>query len=258
LPDKSILLPPFLMSSVPKSGTFFLHQILTGIPGLSSDHVAQKRFFSELYPFEFYRDDHMKRLKLLKENEFGVGHVNYSKEYSALLADLGFKHIFIYRDPRDVLVSLAYFIRDKWIEHPLHEDFNHLYLTSRDRILALLTPIEGKWLGFYKFFQPYYDWLGDKSTFHISYESLTGSEEEKRRVLGSLAEYLFHPQELPIPKEELVNRMLQNIRPTEARTFRKGTRGEWRNEFDEEIKAKFKSHAGHMLINLGYEKDDNW
>lgn len=40
--------------------------------------------------------------------------------------------------------------------------------------------------------------------------------------------------------------------------IRKGVAGDWRNYFNENNKKLFKNVAGRWLIELGYEKDDNW
>ncbi|MCB0704433.1 MAG: sulfotransferase domain-containing protein [Saprospiraceae bacterium] len=40
--------------------------------------------------------------------------------------------------------------------------------------------------------------------------------------------------------------------------FRKGITGDWANYFSEKDKAIFKSCTGSLLVDLGYEKDNNW
>jgi uncharacterized coiled-coil protein SlyX len=40
--------------------------------------------------------------------------------------------------------------------------------------------------------------------------------------------------------------------------FRKGVAGDWKTVFTEEDKRVFKQIAGNLLIELGYEKDNNW
>lgn len=40
--------------------------------------------------------------------------------------------------------------------------------------------------------------------------------------------------------------------------YRKGTPGDWRNHFSEGHKTAFKDKYNHVLVKLGYEKDDNW
>jgi hypothetical protein len=43
-----------------------------------------------------------------------------------------------------------------------------------------------------------------------------------------------------------------------ASFFRKGIAGDWKNVFTEQNKQDFKAAAGELLIELGYEEDDNW
>lgn len=39
---------------------------------------------------------------------------------------------------------------------------------------------------------------------------------------------------------------------------RKGIAGDWRNVFTDRDRAIFKEHAGGLLIELGYERNENW
>jgi hypothetical protein len=43
-----------------------------------------------------------------------------------------------------------------------------------------------------------------------------------------------------------------------ASFFRKGVAGDWKNVFTEQDKRNFKAAAGDLLIELGYEGDDDW
>jgi hypothetical protein len=43
-----------------------------------------------------------------------------------------------------------------------------------------------------------------------------------------------------------------------ASFFRKGVAGDWKNVFTEQNKGDFKAAGGDLLIELGYEEDDNW
>jgi hypothetical protein len=42
------------------------------------------------------------------------------------------------------------------------------------------------------------------------------------------------------------------------RKHRKGIAGDWENVFTEGDKEIFKEEAGDLLVDLGYEKNDNW
>lgn len=41
-------------------------------------------------------------------------------------------------------------------------------------------------------------------------------------------------------------------------TFRKGTIGNWYDQFSDEHKQAFKNVTGDLLIDLGYEPNNNW
>lgn len=59
-------------------------------------------------------------------------------------------------------------------------------------------------------------------------------------------------------KLQLLKLMKQNINPKTSWTFRKGKIGGWQEEFTEINKRNFKKVAGDFLIDLGYEKSNNW
>ena len=44
----------------------------------------------------------------------------------------------------------------------------------------------------------------------------------------------------------------------DSKTFRKGIIGEWKEYFTEEHKTAFKKSMGTLLIQMGYESDNNW
>ncbi|WP_286230706.1 sulfotransferase domain-containing protein [Neobacillus mesonae] len=254
--SQSQSLSPFLLSSVPKSGTHLLHQLLIGMPDVFMDiNDESKKFFLSIGMNQRKKlIDHRNRLKKLSANEFGFGHVVFSNQYAALLQELNMKHVFIYRDPRDVLVSLSYFIKDLWVDHPLHFAFNTKYLTTKSRMLVLLR--KGK-LPFYRGYEPYYRWSNHKNTFSLSYEDLMISKESREQKLRDLVNYLWEDSP-PIPLNDIINKMEQNIDPKSSYTFRKGKIGNWKDEFDDEMKQIFKKQAGQLLITYGFEKDNNW
>jgi hypothetical protein len=251
-------IPPFLMTSVPKSGTYLLHQILTGMPNVTSEQRRNKRFFSNSNRVDDYFLDHLKRLKQLDKNEFGVGHLYYSKKYANMLEQMNIKHIFMYRDPRDVLVSMSYYIANTWTKHSLHKDFNTKYIAPKQRFLALIHGIPQKWPDFYSYNIKYYEWLNENRSFHISYEEIMKSQESRKRVLIDLINFLWKDVQLPISKEKTLNQMISHINPTQSYTFRSGNIGSWRKEFDTEVKLAFKQNANDLLLKSGYETNDLW
>ena len=53
-------------------------------------------------------------------------------------------------------------------------------------------------------------------------------------------------------------RKLENGQAQNARFYRKGIKGDWKNHFTKKQKDIFKSVAGQTLIDLGYEKNLDW
>lgn len=253
-------LQPFLMSSVPKSGTHLLHQILNGIPNITNDiRDLEKKFFIDHHPqnSSIYKD-HLYRLAYLQPNEFGIGHIFHSDEYAYMLKRLELKHIFIYRDPRDVLISLIHFIPKYWNEHPLYNDFNESIVTNAERIETLILGVEDKWPNFDAWNRPFYNWITDSNTLAISFEELMISKDSQRECMKKIISYLFEDKKPPLPLEKMITLMEDNINPGKSRTFREGKIASWREEFDDKTKEMFKKVAGNLLIDFGYERNHNW
>ncbi len=59
--------------------------------------------------------------------------------------------------------------------------------------------------------------------------------------------YSFENQTRRKPGEENTNSFL-----------RKGISGDWKNYFNDDAKRIFKKYAGEILVQMGYEKDQNW
>jgi sulfotransferase 6B1 len=63
---------------------------------------------------------------------------------------------------------------------------------------------------------------------------------------------------LQMSREQAVQQVIEAVQPKKSPTFRKGRSGEWRNYFKEEHKQQFKQVTGDLLVQMGYEQDDNW
>jgi hypothetical protein len=52
--------------------------------------------------------------------------------------------------------------------------------------------------------------------------------------------------------------LVEAIQPKKSHTFRSGKTGGWKNHFTDAHKKLFKDVAGDLLVQLGYEKDNDW
>ncbi|MEK3905366.1 sulfotransferase domain-containing protein [Paenibacillus sp. FSL R7-0179] len=250
--DPSVEYPIVFLNSVPKSGTHLMKQILEGIPGMSQN------------PHEFYEgypEDsglHYQRLQLVRSGHFTAGHVYYSPRWSGMLRELKIKPLFLNRDLRDVVISYTYFITDKYPNHPLRPyllslpDRNQQFLALIQGIPELQYPSIAAW------YRQFAGWSGEADCLQIAFEHLVDSHSSRRRTMEQLIHYLWADKPLPLPLDTILNAMEQNINPKASYTFRTGTTGNWRTEFNEEVKTCFKEVAGHLLFPMGYETDYNW
>ena len=78
-------------------------------------------------------------------------------------------------------------------------------------------------------------------------EQLTGTTPEPDRIQETINRYSFKRQTGRAAGDENRNSYL-----------RKGQAGDWRNHFSLEAAEIFQKHYGEVLIQAGYEKDNNW
>jgi lipopolysaccharide transport system ATP-binding protein len=168
------------------------------------------------------------------------------------------KRFVIIRDLRDTLIS-GYFSFKK--SHPLlTRDGVELRskLESMDIESGLMYSMD-TWLHACAYIQA--SWIENGEEL-IKYEDLLSKDVE------ILSKVLIDKCGLPISNERLGNIIIANR--FEAITGRKpgqedieshmrrGTKGNWRNHFTENLKKIFKEHFGDLIIKTGYERDYNW
>lgn len=253
-------MPKILINSVPKSGTNLLIQIVKGIPGIFQDQKV------------FYHSGNRSELLNIKPGEMVSSHIKYNKIFSRELQSKSIKQVFIYRDLRDVAVSMVHFINDKLHTHPLYPVFQNRLLTFEEQLNALICGIDFneeeqifnnygmvRYPGIFEEYRSIYEWIKDPTVCSIRYEDLRYNEILKGKNILSIINFLWEDLEhLGIDKFHLLNLMKQNINPEKSWTFRQGNVGGWIDEFTVENKKNFKEVTGDFLIQLGYEKDNNW
>lgn len=248
-----IEIPRFFLNSIPKSGTHLLKQLLLGIPGIH--YNSQIGLYGH---YEYQTVEKLQPIKNLPPHSFANGHLHYSAKWETFFKELNMKQVFVWRDPRDVLISYAHFIPKTQIDH-LYPTFTQEGFTHRDRIKFLIEggPLveDGKpdHPGIQEWYQSFSGWLNRPNVHAIRFEDMIASEQLKRKTTGKMLDFLFEASEQPFPREEWITAMISNIRPEASVTFRKGKSGGWKDEMDDELKALFQACAGDLLEQLGYE-----
>jgi hypothetical protein len=192
------------------------------------------------------------------------GHCGYRPEIERKLYEGGQAVAFIYRDLRDVVVSQAHHvISDK--ESHVHPG-KELYKALDDFEDVLYAVIVGLdiYPGLIERWDLYAPWLEVDWVYCTCFEMMLYQPE---MVVDSFVRYVYHRAvqhygvSVELDANDVAARVasiLENMKRTDTLTFRKGKTGAWREHFTPRIKEAFKEHAGDWLVELGYEKDDNW
>jgi len=246
-----------LVNGTPRTGTTWIIRMLTSIPGYRS---------TGNFGYDILRFNNV------KPGDVVHGHLPHMNETAELIRNNAIKLIITLRDPRDQLISNMFHIRfDK--TNVLHQRIVEM---SDDQ--AINAFIEGR---------PGvdgYPGLGSvisrmnislswsNSSFPvccIRYEDLI---KNPNRILKSALSDL----EMDID-DSLLSRIIQKNRfrrltigrklwkkgrkagqEDQLSHYRKGIIGDWRNYFTADHKKMFKESTGMLLIDLGYEHDNNW
>lgn len=201
------------------------------------------------------------------------------------------KKIVVIRDPRDMLISGANFIPmifmlgtspnppswaasyvqiageflKKWDELPITDKINSLVTQSVPKSIYQYTP------EYYKLdnslFIPPFDFtmqifptmnfIHSPNTLIVRYEDLVGpqgggTQKAQVKCIKEIAEFIGIEMD-----DERCKNVGKDLYGSTF-TFRKGKLNAWKTTFDEENKKLFKEHLGKALIQMGYEKDNNW
>lgn len=252
--------PPVFGNSKPKSGSHLLLQVLNG--------------FTQIMPYKYVDadpirtikkdggrravDDVAADLKRVPQGVIGWGYVEASPENVAVLCQPGRANYFIYRDPRDMLVSQVFFATDMHEEHGMHAYYN-LLPDFAARLKVAITGIEKDGLKMVSVRQRYegvFEWLDQKHVMCLRFEDLINNRDAT--LMSMLDEIEKTGYKIPTPREKALAVLVDAIRPKKSHTFRSGKTGGWTQHFTDDHKKLFKDVAGDLLMRLGYEKNNDW
>ncbi len=243
-----------------KAGSHLLHQVLLGftqvgpfvdmgMPPVNRDETNRK----------LSREAMIRRLHMLRPGDIAYGYLPSEPPFLEWLSQPGWATVFIYRDPRDLVVSHAYYITDMQPQHEWHAYFRRLPdMTSRLRLLITghregdlyLPSIRERCLSYIR-------WITQPGILAVRFEDL---RLRPRDTVARILDFIRSrgPWPLVLPYEQAVEHIVASIRPETSGTFRKGMPGEWREHFTPELKQLFKDEAGDILIRMGYEVHHDW
>lgn len=252
--------PPIFGNSKPKSGSHLLLQILNG--------------FTQIMPYRYVeaepvrtitkngtrktQNEILTELKQIPPGVISWGYVDATLENASFLTSAGRVNYFIYRDPRDMLVSQVFFATDMHEEHGMHDYYNSLPDFDA-RLNVAITGIDRDGLKMVSVKQRYegvFQWLEQKNVTCIRFEDLIDNRDAT--LMSMLDEVEKTGYKIPTPRERALSVLVEAIQPRKSHTFRSGKTGGWKEHFTKAHKKLFKDVAGDLLVRLGYEKGNDW
>ena len=226
-----ILKKPIVLVSIPKSGTNVLLKFFSQYPNYESvspkfgytssdvDDIRLGEFISKLQPGQVY-----------------WSHLTYSKHRLEIMKKYNIALVFLYRDPRDILCSMAHYYGTNSKSGNPYTVFLKEETSIQDKIRKLLIGNSDKLTigndsipAFSRYIKNYVGWLyEDEYVFNVSYEDIIHSKK-RLKILIRLQAYIKG-----ISWRILINNYFFGI-PKTTRTFRKGESGGYLKEFNEDL-----------------------
>jgi len=197
-------------------------------------------------------------LKGIPRGVVGWGYVEASPENVKFLCQPQRVNYFMYRDPRDMLVSQVFFATDMHEAHGMHEYYKSLPDLG-ERLKVAITGIDRDGLYMVSVKQRYagvFEWLRQENVMCIRFEDLINQRDATLQAM--LDEVESTGYRIPTSREKVLPILVKAIQPKRSHTFRSGKAGGWREHFTEEHKNLFKNVAGDLLVQLGYEENNDW
>src|SRR5690349_13297449 len=252
--------PPIFGNSKPKSGSHLLLQILNG--------------FTRIMPYKYVEADPVRTIEKngrrkteqevldglthIPKGVIGWGYVEASPQNVAFLCQPHRVNYFIYRDPRDMLISQVFFATDMNEEHGMHEYYKSLP-DFGERLKVAITGIDQDGLymvGVKQRYASVFEWREQPNVMCIRFEDLINDRDATLDAMLDEVESIGY--KIPTPRKKALSILVEAIQPQKSHTFRSGKVGGWQEHFTEEHKQLFKDATGDLLVKLGYEENQNW
>jgi hypothetical protein len=255
-------LPILASNSFPKSGTNLLLQVLAGLDQIGPflDLTGQPILTFEVSTGRKRSQAEINLdLEHMEAGDIFSAHLHATEENMRQLCRKEIVNYFIYRDPRDVVVSHAFFVTQMAPEHVHHEYYANSLKSFDERLMTSITGRPNIDLDFPdigKRFEPYLKWLECDEVLAIRFEDLI--EDRKHAISRIWDHFCASSYQVEIDRDKALEILEVGIDPAKSPTYRSGKVGEWSKYFKPEHNAKFKEVTGELLVQMGYEKDHTW
>lgn len=252
--------PAIFGNAKPKSGSHLLLQVLQGLtrimplafvqaePVRSITRAGRRRNAQEIL------DD----LGRIPRGVVGWGYLDPTAENLGFLCQPKRVNYFLYRDPRDLLVSQVFFATDMYEDHGMHAYYNSLpdFASRLNVAIAGIDQAGLKMASVKERYQGVLQWLTTPHVLCLRFEDFINYPEETFGLMLDEVEKTGY--RIPTGRPEARHVLGESIQPRKSRTFRSGKVGGWREHFTADHKRLFLDVAGDLLVRLGYEQGDDW
>lgn len=252
--------PAVLGNAMPKSGSHLIIQVLQGLteigpfvnPGFPPVNRSE---INEKLPAAAV----LTNIQRMRPGDIGYGYVSAKEPFISALARPGRATIFVYRDPRDVIVSHVFYATQMHKGHGMHRYYTETLKTMEERINAAIQGVEApesELSSIRDKFMAYIGWLDVPEVLCLRFEDLILDRE---KALTIILDYLETRSFTPgVNRAQAVQALQNAIQPRKSGTFRKGKPGNWREHFSPANIDLFKATTGDLLVRLGYEQNQSW
>jgi len=238
--------PQVLITSIPKCGTNLLRYCV--------ELIAKEKKFKWCKGYTI-----LKKQQMINSSAFTfVSHAFYSPINKKHVSSKLWKTLFIYRDPRDQLVSMVHWIYKNPQVRPNYArmDIDTLLLELIERNAAVYSVLfDGEEIrnmhGIADLYALYMPWKQYPGVYTTTFEALVGPRgggdaETQLTEIMNIAAHIGKP----ISRKEAII-VAENLFGN-TYTFHEGQIGSWKKYFKEEHIQAFKRVTGQLLDDLGY------
>jgi hypothetical protein len=252
--------PAVLGNAMPKSGSHLIIQILQGLTEIGP-------FVNPGFPPVNRAEDNrqlsdraiMEKLSRMRSGDIGYGYLSAKEKYINALTRPGIGSVFVYRDPRDMIVSHVFYATEMFAGHGMHRYYNEKLNSVEERINAAIGGVTEAGFELRSVrarYEAYMGWREQSDILCLRFEDLRLEQDDSfRKILDYLEEKGYQPE---IDSHLAVKILGSAVQPKKSGTFRKGKPGSWREHFTQKNIDFFKESTGDLLIELGYEVDNDW
>jgi sulfotransferase 6B1 len=237
--------PTIVSNSLPKAGTHLLERALCLHPRL------YRSLRGTLHDRRVPSMGDLDRLvPRLRPGEVLVTHLSHDPVRERAISEHRVRSLFLVRDPRDLVVSQAHYVAGR-DAHPHHQTLASID-DVQDRYRRVITgDAERSMPSLRHRLESYAGWLASPALL-VRYEELIGAAgggDSGRQT--SVIRHLFDHIGLSMSDDELAALAAATFSDASP-TFRKGSIGQWQQQFDDRTLELFEEAVGDLMPAYGY------